>query len=120
MLYVDGGTQWLPLSAAINNPKVCASVALGRVLYSMLRSAAATNIIAFLPSAQTAEVHVAEPAQRAAAAAPHGARPAPRLAACRAIEADLGAWGQIREPWPGWRRPRPACGRRASFLNIHV
>ena len=29
-------------------------------------------------------------------------------------------WGH--QPWPGggWRRPRPACGRRASFLNIHV
>ena len=26
------------------------------------------------------------------------------------------------QPWPGgsWRRPRPACGRRASFLNIHA
>ena len=29
-------------------------------------------------------------------------------------------WG--RQPWPGggWRRPRLACGKRASFLHNHV
>ena len=37
----------------------------------------------------------------------------------RAFEADL--IGAIsRCPGGGWRRPRPACGRRASFLHIHV
>ena len=63
---------------------------------------------------------VAEPAQRATEPA---RRPAPRL--FRAIEADLGAISPAPAPWAwpgagGWRRPRPACGRRASFLNIHV
>ena len=36
-----------------------------------------------------------------------------------AIKADLEAFSPGRVP-SGSRRPRPACGRRASFSNIHV
>ena len=59
-------------------------------------------------SASGAEV--AEPAQRAT-----------ELARRRGLQGHRGRpWGH--QPWPGggWRRPRPACGRRASVLNIHV
>ena len=51
----------------------------------------------------------------------HGPRSSPGAEACRAIEGRGRPWGH--QPWPGgdsWRRPRPACGRRASLLHIHV
>ena len=54
---------------------------------------------------------VAEPAQRATKL----------VAQRRGLQGHPGRpWGH--QPWRGvgWRRPRPACGRRASFLHIHV
>ena len=53
---------------------------------------------------------VAEPSQRAT-----------ELARRRGLQGHRGRpWGH--QPWPGggWRRPRPACEKRASILHIHV
>ena len=68
---------------------------------------------------QTLPFHLRRRGSRACPAR-HGARSArPRLAGHR--EADLGSLGG-HQPWPGggWRRPRPACGRRASFLHKFI
>ena len=75
---LDGGTQSMPLSAAIKQRLVCSTRG---GPYSMLRSAAATNF-AFPPSAQRFRGSRTCPAR-------HGARGCAE--ACRAIEADLGA-----------------------------
>ena len=83
---VDGGTQSMVLSAAINNRLVCgAQGGTG----SMLQSAAATNF-AFPPSAQRTRL------QRKASL-PSAPRSSPGAEACRAIEADLGAISPGRE-----------------------
>ena len=82
----------------------------------MLRSAAATSIPLPLRLWRRG---VAEPAQRATELARRRSRGLQGQ-----IEADLGAWGHQDQPWRwpggGWRRLRPACGRRASVLHIHV
>ena len=96
------------LSAAVNSLMVCgAQCGPSSMLWSII-IIMVSRCDKHCLSASGAEV--AEPAQCTT-----------ELARRRGLQGHRGQpWGH--QPWPGggWRRPLPACGRRASFLNIHV
>ena len=73
---VNGGTQWMVLTAAVNSPMVCgAREGTGSACYGQ-------------PPRQTLPLRLRRRGSRALPSAP---RSSPGAEACRAIEADLGA-----------------------------